>query len=121
LPASEESNATSRNWIDDGPAPDRGLLAAETGARVEAALARLPERQREAIVLCHYQELGNIEAAALMEISVEALESLLSRGRRALRTALADIAPHSGVARDGRQGMRGRAAERAERLWRGTR
>jgi RNA polymerase sigma-70 factor (ECF subfamily) len=107
--------------VDDGPAPDRGLLAAETGARVEAALARLPERQREAIVLCHYQELGNIEAAALMEISVEALESLLSRGRRALRTALADIAPHSGVARDGRQGMRGRAAERAERLWRGTR
>lgn len=106
--------------VDDGPAPDRGLLAAETGARVEAALARLPERQREAIVLCHYQELGNIEAAALMEISVEALESLLSRGRRALRTALADIAPHSGVARDGRQGMRGRAAERAERLWRGT-
>jgi len=107
--------------VDDGPAPDRGLLAAETGARVEAALARLPERQREAIVLCHYQELGNIEAAALMEISVEALESLLSRGRRALRTALADIAPHSGVARDGRQGMQGRAAERAERLWRGTR
>lgn len=107
--------------VDDGPAPDRGLLAAETGARVEAALARLPERQREAIVLCHYQELGNIEAAALMEISVEALESLLSRGRRALRSALADIAPHSGVARDGRQGMRGRAAERAERLWRGTR
>lgn len=108
--------------VDDGPAPDRGLLAAETGARVEAALARLPERQREAIVLCHYQELGNIEAAALMEISVEALESLLSRGRRALRTALADIAPHPGAGRDGRQGMRGGgAAARAEPLWRGTR
>lgn len=107
--------------IDDGPAPDRGLLAAETGAQVQAALARLPERQREAIVLCHYQELGNIEAAALMEISVEALESLLSRGRRALRTALADIAPQSGAGRDGRQTMRGGAAKRAERLWRGTR
>jgi len=108
--------------IDDGPAPDRGLLAAETGARVEQALTRLPERQREAIVLCHYQELGNIEAAALMEISVEALESLLSRGRRALRTALADIAPHPGTGRDGRQGMRGGgAAARAEPLWRGTR
>ncbi len=39
-------------------------------------------------MLCHYQELGNIEAAALMEISVEALESLLSRGRRALRLLL---------------------------------
>ncbi|MNE49954.1 ECF RNA polymerase sigma factor SigE [compost metagenome] len=86
---------------DEGPAPDRGLLALETGARVEAALARLPERQREAIVLCHYQELGNIEAAGLMKISVEALESLLSRGRRALRTALADMAPNAARAANG--------------------
>ena len=78
---------------DEGPAPDRGLLAAETGARVTAALKRLPDRQREAIVLCHYQEMTNIEAAALMEISVEALESLLSRGRRALRQALSDLVP----------------------------
>lgn len=78
---------------DDGPAPDRGLIAADTGARVDAALARLPDRQREAIVLCHYQELTNIEAAALMEVTVEALESLLSRGRRALRLALADLRP----------------------------
>jgi RNA polymerase sigma-70 factor (ECF subfamily) len=78
---------------DEGPAPDRGLMAADVGVRVDAALARLPDRQREAIVLCHYQELTNIEAAALMEISVEALESLLSRGRRALRQALADIRP----------------------------
>jgi len=80
---------------DDGPAPDRGLLAAELGVRVDAALRRLPERQREAIVLCHYQELSNIEAADLMTISVEALESLLSRGRRALRQALADMAPNA--------------------------
>lgn len=107
--------------IDDGPAPDRGLLAAETGVQVQAALARLPERQREAIVLCHYQELGNIEAAALMEVSVEALESLLSRGRRALRAALADIAPPAKARQDGRHGERGGAAQRAERLWRGTR
>lgn len=85
--------------IDDGPAPDQGLLSAETGVRVDAALARLPDRQREAIVLCHYQELTNIEAAALMEISVEALESLLSRGRRALRVSLADLADSRGADR----------------------
>ena len=76
---------------DDGPAPDRGLQAADTGRRVGAALQSLPDRQREAIVLCHYQELGNIEAAAVMGVSVEALESLLGRGRRALRVALADM------------------------------
>mgnify|MGYP005809871005 FL=1 len=77
--------------IDEGPAPDRNLEAADVGGRVAAAMARLPDRQREAIVLCHYQELGNIEAAALMGVSVEALESLLSRGRRALRAGLADM------------------------------
>ncbi|WP_372706260.1 RNA polymerase sigma factor [Brevundimonas sp.] len=80
-----------RVW--DGPAPDRGLIAAGIGDAVNAALARLPERQRAAIVLCHYQELSNIEAAGLLDVSVEALESLLSRGRRALRLALADHRP----------------------------
>lgn len=77
--------------VDDGPAPDRGLLAEDAGRRVDRALQALPERQREAIVLCHYQELGNIEAATVMGVSVEALESLLGRGRRALRAALADM------------------------------
>jgi RNA polymerase sigma factor (sigma-70 family) len=77
--------------VDEGPAPDRGLLARDTGDRVAAAMAALPDRQREAIVLCHYQELGNIEAAAVMGVSVEALESLLGRGRRALRAALGDL------------------------------
>jgi len=77
---------------DPGPGPDRRLIAADVGRRVNVALQDLPPRQREAIVLCHYQELGNIEAAGLMGVSVEALESLLSRGRRALRQALADLA-----------------------------
>lgn len=83
------------NQIDPGPSPDRGLRAADTGRLVDSALQVLPARQREAIVLCHYQELSNLEAAELMGVSVDALESLLSRGRRALRTALA------GVFRDG--------------------
>jgi RNA polymerase sigma-70 factor (ECF subfamily) len=78
---------------DPDAAPDRGIERSELGARVEAALATLPERQRAAIVLCHYQELSNIEAARLLEVSVEALESLLSRGRRALRAGLSDLAP----------------------------
>ena len=82
--------------IDPGPAPDAGLLGVELSRRVEAALAALPPRQREAIVLCHHQGLGNIEAAALMGVSVEALEGLLGRGRRALKAALADLARAAG-------------------------
>jgi len=89
----EQVMAEPPEQVDDGPAPDAGLIAADVGKRVDAALSTLPERQREAIVLCHFQALTNIDAAALMEISVDALESLLSRGRRALRSQLADMRP----------------------------
>jgi RNA polymerase sigma-70 factor, ECF subfamily len=76
---------------DSGPAPDAALQGAAIAAEVEGVLAELPERQRAAIVLCHYQERGNIEAAEILGVSVEALESLLSRGRRTLRTKLAHL------------------------------
>jgi len=87
----EKPMAEPPEQVDLGPAPDRGLVARDVERRVTAALGSLPDRQREAVVLCHYQDLGNIEAAALMGVSVEALESLLSRGRRALRGLLADL------------------------------
>ena len=88
----EQPMAEPPEQVDLGPAPDRGLEAADVGRQVERAMANLPPRQREAVVLCHYQELSNIDAAELMGISVEALESLLSRARRSLRVALADAA-----------------------------
>lgn len=74
------------------PAPDveATLIGDERGRRVAAAIAALPERQREAILLVHYQDLSGAEAAAALEVSVEALESLLSRGRRTLRARLAE-------------------------------
>jgi RNA polymerase sigma-70 factor (ECF subfamily) len=81
------------DMASDAPLPDAGLQETAVVARVQAALAQLPERQREAILLCHFQELGNIEAAAVLELSVEALESLLSRGRRRLRELLLDEMP----------------------------
>jgi RNA polymerase sigma-70 factor (ECF subfamily) len=56
--------------------------------RVRDALQELPERQRAALVLCYYQERTNIEAAEVLGVSVDALESLLSRARRTLKSAL---------------------------------
>ncbi|MFS1287945.1 RNA polymerase sigma factor [Pseudomonas piscis] len=76
---------------DDAPLPLAQLEAEAEDRRMAWALQQLPERQREAIVLQYYQELSNIEAAALMHISVEALESLLSRARRNLRSHLAEL------------------------------
>jgi RNA polymerase sigma-70 factor (ECF subfamily) len=81
---------------DPAPGAQARLEAADLSQQVETAVAALPERQREAILLCHYQELGNIEAATVMGVSVEALESLLARGRRALRATLADVPREGG-------------------------
>ncbi|MBI1187927.1 MAG: RNA polymerase sigma factor [Alphaproteobacteria bacterium] len=75
---------------DPAPGAPEEMQARERAARVRAEVGRLPERQRAAITLCCFQDLTNIEAAAALEVSVEALESLLARGRRALRAALAD-------------------------------
>lgn len=82
--------------LDDVPdPPDPGRTAPERmqdGARSDAlqsALMTLPERQRQAVVLRHIEELSNPEIAGIMEISVEAVESLTARGKRTLAAALA--------------------------------
>jgi RNA polymerase sigma-70 factor, ECF subfamily len=66
----------------------RSLDEKQRRQRVSDALLGLPERQRAAVVLCYYQERTNIEAAELLGVSVEAVESLLARARRSLKTAL---------------------------------
>lgn len=74
---------------DPGPAPDAGLMGEALKARVDAALAQLPDRQRAALTLVHYEDMSAAEAGEILGASVEAVESLLSRARRALRDALA--------------------------------
>ena len=66
--------------IDPTPDAEAGLIEAEQGDAVAAAIEALPERQREAILLVHYQDLSGAEAASVLDISIEALESLLARG-----------------------------------------
>ncbi len=83
--------------VDARPLPGDGLEARETANAVEAELARLPERQRAAIVLCHYEGMTNIAAAESLGVSVDALESLLARGRRTLREKLAGWAKGESV------------------------
>jgi RNA polymerase sigma-70 factor (ECF subfamily) len=80
------------NVADNAPSASEEWFARQRALRVNQALAQLPERQRAAIALVHYQEMSNIAAAEMLEVSVEALESLLARGRRALKAALADVA-----------------------------
>jgi RNA polymerase sigma-70 factor, ECF subfamily len=52
-------------------------------------ISALPENQRSALSLCHFQGFSNKQAAAIMNISVKALESTLARAKRSLREKLA--------------------------------
>ena len=68
----------------------QGLEEAALSRRVDQALQALPERQRLALVLFHYQGLSQGEAAAALDVTQDALESLLARARRSLKATLAD-------------------------------
>lgn len=85
----DPSEGLDRHSAGDRPSGllERKRLASE----VQAALDALPERQRAAMVLSHYQGMSNPEAAEVLEVSVEAVESLLSRARRALRDELSHL------------------------------
>lgn len=85
----EDPSALDRH--SSGDRPGRRLDQAELAAAVQSATAKLPERQRAALALCHYEGLSNAEAAEVLGCNVEALESLLSRARRSLRDDLARL------------------------------
>lgn len=76
--------------VDQSAGPVARLQGAERTNALQRALARLPDRQRQAIVLRHIDELGNPQIAEIMGIGVEAVESLLARGKRALSADLID-------------------------------
>ena len=78
---------------DPAAGPELELLTTERSRSVEIAVHALPERQRDAILLVHYQDLSGAQAAEVLGVSTEALESLLSRGRRSLREQFKNQGP----------------------------
>ena len=76
---------------DARPGPEQALLAAERERLLRKAMKRLPARQRQALALAHDAGLGNAEIAAMMDTSVEAVESLLARARRTLKRELCPL------------------------------
>jgi len=82
--------AETEDPADDAPGAEARMQEADRIAALDAALARLPERQRQAVVLRHIEGLPNPEIAEILEIGIEAVESLTARGKRALAAALKD-------------------------------
>jgi len=75
--------------VADASASASDLMDAATVTRkVDKAIAQLPERQKQALILVHFEHMTNIAAAAVLEVSVDALESLLARARKGLKEIL---------------------------------
>jgi RNA polymerase sigma-70 factor, ECF subfamily len=78
--------------IED-PAPHAGerAEASERERRLNAAIGKLPARQRAAIVLTYGEGLSNAQVAETLGTTVSAVETLLVRGKQNLRRALDDV------------------------------
>lgn len=85
---------------DDTPNVEDQLIAADRGRALNTAMNRLPDRQKLALTLRHFEELSNPEIAAILDSSVEAIESLLSRARRSLAADLSNNRSALGLAND---------------------
>lgn len=73
--------------------PDQQVISSRAHDAVQQALMMLPERQRLVISLTVYADTSNAETAQIMNISVQAAESLLARARRSLKETLETLNP----------------------------
>lgn len=85
---------------DDTPGAVDRMIQADRAAALQAALNSLPDRQRIAVTLRHIEGETNPDIAQIMDISVEAVESLTARGKRALAKALASQREELGYGKD---------------------
>ena len=92
IDASRKPRASALEDVAEPPdpqaRPDAPLDREEAARLIDARIAALPERQRLALSLVYFEGMSNIEAASVMEVSVEAVESLLARARRSLKESL---------------------------------
>jgi RNA polymerase sigma-70 factor (ECF subfamily) len=88
LRARRPASADGLDQVTVAPRQEQGLQEHDIGRAVDLALQRLPERQRLAIALCHFEERPMAEAGDILGVSVEAIESLLARARRSLKRDL---------------------------------
>ncbi len=84
-----EAVARRLGVADNGPGPVERAQRSEDAARVRTAIARLPAKYRDPLVLHHLQGLSVAELAPLMGMSINTVKTRLRRGRRLLEGRLA--------------------------------
>src|SRR5205814_965781 len=89
MPLQVEAGEDERPIKDEHAAsPDASLLEKELQEAIDAAIARLPESQRMAVILRRYEELSYEQIAEVLDQSVPAVKSLLFRARTELPASL---------------------------------
>src|SRR5438874_7092499 len=83
-----ESHGGGSEWMSSSADPVRGLEGKELGAKLKEALAQLPEKQRQAIVMFTIDEMPQKDVAQALKCSVEAVKWHVFQGRKKLRELL---------------------------------
>lgn len=86
-----ESSDKSDQVPDKAPRPDRQMEAMERVKTLHIAIGKLPESQRIAFTLHHFEEMSYKDIAAVMDTSLSAVESLIFRAKKRLRKDLQRI------------------------------
>jgi len=102
--AQHRRKAWVRKWLPGAsverasaaPTPGDDLDRASRRARVHAAVLALPEKYREALVLCDLEERPVWEVAQLLDLPPDTVKTRRRRGRERLAKALRDLAPEDG-------------------------
>lgn len=92
-PAPEPGSRT--DWVDRlpdrGQTPDRSAEAADTGARIRAAVDRLPPDQREVFILRTEQDMSFKEIARVQRVSINTALARMQYALKKLKTDLCDL------------------------------
>ena len=86
----DEREETTHRTVEDllAVSPDDEMLQTELEEAIDRAIQGLPDKQRMAVVLRRYEEMPYEEIAAVLEMSIPAVKSLLFRARAHLKEAL---------------------------------
>jgi RNA polymerase sigma-70 factor (ECF subfamily) len=72
------------DYADPEPGPEATTVRAEEIARLEAAIARLPDQLKEPLILTYLEGYSQQEAADLLNVSVKTVETRAYRARKRL-------------------------------------
>jgi RNA polymerase sigma-70 factor (ECF subfamily) len=90
--ALDESASRLEAWLAaEQSSPSQHVERQERAVRLAEALATLPEKQREAVVLRHWHGCSLVEIGERLGCTTAAVTGLLHRGLRSLRKQLNDL------------------------------